>query len=114
MVIYLLFTKMIRGGTMIRGTTPKLEFEIPFPTDAIKGIFVSFQQNGKVVIEKAIHECEVKDNQIGCQLTQEDTLKLQSGEAVKIQLRVLTNHDEALASNIISLRVEEILKDGVI
>ena len=47
-------------------------------------------------------------------LTQEETLKLKANSIAEIQIRVRTNSGEALASNIIQVSTERILKDGEI
>ena len=44
---------------MIRGTTPKLEFTLPFEVDQISEAFITFVQRDKVVLEKSISECSV-------------------------------------------------------
>lgn len=99
---------------MIRGTTPKLEFTLPFEVDQISEAFITFVQRDKVVLEKSISECSVGEKTLQFQLTQEETLKLTAGCVTEIQIRVLMNSGDALASNIIRINTERILKDGVI
>ena len=99
---------------MIRGTTPTLEFDIPFATDQLVGAYVTLSQNGNVVIDKALDECNCNENKLSVKLTQEETLKLQCNCITEIQLRAKTMDGEALASNIIHVNTERILKDGVI
>ena len=41
---------------MIRGTTPVLEFTLPFETDLLEEAYVTIAQRGTVVIEKSIDE----------------------------------------------------------
>lgn len=101
---------------MIRGTTPVLEFTLPFETDLLEEAYVTIAQRGTVVIEKSIDECTLKCNMLSVRLPQEETLKLiaQRNLRAEIQLRVLTRDGEALASNIETVDVGRILKDGVI
>lgn len=101
---------------MIRGTTPVLEFTLPFETDLLKEAYVTIAQRGTVVIEKNIDECTLKHDMLSVRLPQEETLKLiaQRNLRAEIQLRVLTRDGEALASNIETVDVGRILKDGVI
>lgn len=99
---------------MIRGTTPKLEFTLPFDVGQIAESYITFAQNDRIVLEKSFIECEAIDNMLIINLTQEETLKLSSGRAVDIQVRVRTVSGEALASNIIRVNTERILRDGVI
>lgn len=101
---------------MIRGTTPVLEFELPFDTDLLEEAYVTISQRGAVAIEKSIDECTLKHDMLSVRLSQEETLELtaQRNLQAEIQLRVLTRDGEALASNIESVDVGRILKDGVI
>ena len=101
---------------MIRGTTPILEFTLPFDTDLLEEAYVTISQRGAVVIEKSIDECTLKRDMLSVRLSQEETLELiaQRNLRAEIQLRVLTRDGEALASNIETVDVGRILKDGVI
>lgn len=99
---------------MIRGTTPTLEFVIPFDTGQLAEAFVTLSQKGKVVIDKALEDCHCGGNKLSVRLTQEETLKLECDCITEIQVRARTLEGEAIASNIIRERTERILKDGVI
>ena len=101
---------------MIRGTTPVLEFTLPFDTELLEEAYVTISQRGAVVIDKSIDECTLKHTMLSVRLSQEETLELiaQRNLRVEIQLRVLTRDGEALASNIETVDVGRILKDGVI
>ena len=41
---------------MIRGTTPTLEFALPFEVDLIAEAYVTISQNQSVVIDKSLSE----------------------------------------------------------
>jgi hypothetical protein len=99
---------------MIRGTTPTLSFKLPFEISLLEVLYISMSQNGNVVIEKEISDCSIDGNTLAIKLTQEDTLKFLYGSNVKIQIRAKTKEGEAIASNIITTSVENILKNGVI
>lgn len=99
---------------MIRGTTPDLEFELPFDTALLAEAYVSFAQGGGVRVERALADCTAEGNKISFRLTQEETLRLRSDVMTEIQIRVKTKAGDSLASEIISEPVERILKDGVI
>lgn len=101
---------------MIRGTTPVLEFELPFDTKLIAEAYVTISQNQKAIFEKNFAECIHSGKLLKVNLSQEDTLKLKSccNSHAEIQVRVRTKEGEALASDIISVHVGGILKDGVI
>lgn len=99
---------------MIRGTTPTLEFIIPFDTGQLAEAFVSLSQNEVVIIDKALTECQCNGDKLIVRLTQEETLKLECDIVTEIQIRARTLEGEAIASQIIKVNTERILKDGVI
>ena len=99
---------------MIRGTTPTLEFTLPFDTSLIAEIYVTMTQNGKTVLEKTLSDCNCSGTSVSLTLTQEDTLKLQQQPRSQAEIRVRTTAGEALASDIMSVYVGRILKEGVI
>ena len=102
---------------MIRGTTPTLQFTLPFDTEKLKEGYITLTQSRIVTLEKALADCSCKGKIVRVRLTQEETLKLMEGKrrgVTELQLRVLTKNDEALASDIIQLDIGGILKEGVI
>lgn len=102
-------------ASLTRGTTPTLIFELPFETSEVQEMWVSFRQGSKLVIDKALADVTLlEDTKVSVHLTQEETLELCRKDSCTIQMRVLTKDGEALASQIISCAVADILKDGVI
>jgi hypothetical protein len=101
------------GGGMIRGTTPTLEFVLPFETSLLAEAYVTLAQSDGVVLDKPLSECTLDGNKMTVKLTQEDTLKLKPGP-VEIQIRAKTENGDALASDIILTSASKILKDGAI
>lgn len=99
---------------MIRGTTPTLEFTIPFDTSILAEAWVTLSQNDVVVLNKELEDCKCDERKLSVQLTQEETLKLDCNCKTEIQIRARTLEGEALASNIITADTGRILKDGVI
>ena len=99
---------------MIRGTTPTLEFTIPFDTELIAEAFVTLSQKNKVVLDKPLAECQRDEKVLSVKLTQEETLLLDCDYKTEIQIRVRTVDGDALASDIIAVNTERILKDGVV
>lgn len=98
---------------MIRGTTPTLEFILPFDTSLISEAYVTLAQAGDVVLDKPLSECALDGNKMTVKLTQGDTLKLKTG-LIEIQIRAKTIDGDAIASDIILTSAQKILKDGVI
>jgi len=124
---------------IIRGTTPYHNFILPILAKDIKAIYVTYLQNGQVVLDKTgedvtitdlvdlfenasmeeFSEEELNSSQLTVHLTQEDTLKFHFYPAAKkniavIQIRILTTDDEAFASMPINERIFGVLHDGVI
>lgn len=97
---------------MRRGTTPTNVFEV---NADLRGatVYVSYEQDGKVVVEKTGSDLTVDETSVSCTLTQEETLRFHSGK-VAIQIRYVTDLGAADASNIIATTFERILKDGEI
>lgn len=62
---------------MIRGTTPMLEFALPFDTSLIAEMYITITQNGVTMLEKTLSDCNCSGTLVSLTLTQEDTLKLE-------------------------------------
>lgn len=101
---------------MIRGTTPILEFTLPFDCSLLTEIYITFAQYGTTVLEKSMADCTCSGTLVTLSLSQEDTLKMKQDRMAiaEVQLRVRTKDGSALASNIMQIRVDRILKEGVI
>ena len=102
---------------MFRATTPTHTFTIPFSTDKIKEIRITYRQNGKTVLQKTEADCTLTDTAIKITLTQQETLLFNVGSAndrVYIQLRVLTTTGQVLASDIVNVRVKACLDEEVL
>lgn len=98
---------------MIRGTTPTIEFNLPFAASSFSEFYITFSQNGNVRFEKTQKDCVILDSKITVTLSQNDTLKLKS-DYIKIQIRGKTKANDVLASNIMIDYVNDVLKEGVI
>lgn len=99
---------------MIRGTTPTLKFGLPFEVNIIEKASIVLSQNGSVIIDKSLDDCKVEGQALILKLTQSETLKLREGTKTEIQVRIRTHDGTALASNIITVNTNRILKDGEI
>lgn len=74
---------------MIRGTTPTLEFALPFEVDLIAEAYVTISQNQSVVIDKSLSELTCAGKTLTVKLSQEDTLKLHQSEFKTAEVVVL-------------------------
>lgn len=98
---------------MRRGSTPTNTFDVDIDLRQAT-VYVSYEQDGRVVVEKTGSDLTVEENKITVKLSQEDTLAFKAG-MVYIQIRyVFPFTGDADASNIIRTSAERILKDGVI
>lgn len=98
---------------MYRGTTPTNAFRTDVDLENASVLFVSYKQNGKVVLEKSLEDVSVKKTLVTVNLTQKETLLFQDG-IVTIQIRAKFPDNTAIASNLIRTTAEEIVKDGEI
>lgn len=97
---------------MYRGTTPTLNFTLPFDCANITALSVAFAQDEVVVLEKTYDDCAMDGNKLSVTLTEDDTLLLDCDKReVEIQLRVGCG-ESRMASKIIKTSVDRILKDG--
>lgn len=101
---------------MRRGTTPTNVFTLDLDLSAAT-VFISYAQANSVVLEKTGTDLTFTSDEhgyyISVTLTQDDTLKLNTGD-VMIQIRYVTSDGAADASNIIRTTADRILKDGEI
>ena len=99
---------------MIRGTTPRHRFLVPFKASEIAALQVIYAQKNKVVHTRTADNTEVEDGCITVALTQAETLAFAHGAPVQLQLRVLTTAGEAYASRILTASVEDCLCEEVL
>ena len=98
---------------MIRGTTPTHIFTLPFAADQITKLSIAYAQGDEVVLEKVLEDCMLDGNTVSVQLSEMDTLKFTNRKQAEIQLR-LGIGDARLASNVIYVTVDRLLREGVL
>lgn len=105
---------------LIRGTTPTITFEITSEIDLTTLTEIWFTvADSKTTAEvtKKLSENQVSvDNEektITAHFSQEDTLSFKS-KTVDIQIRAITDEDAAVATDIMSVELSQVLKGGVI
>ena len=102
---------------MMRGTTPTLTFTVPFDVSTAKKLWITFSQNNREIFTIDKEDCEIDGETITTVLSQTQTLALSGNCLVKIQMRASfsgSNNDRAVASDIVTVTVNELLKDGEI
>ena len=103
---------------MIRGTTPTITMTLPeeIPVDEVTAAVFSIAQAGQEIISKNLSEltADATSNTLAVTLLQEDTLALDKDIVAEIQIKVKTNAERVLASDIIRTPVNRIINGEVI
>jgi len=107
---------------MTRGTTPTHIFKFSVAPATMDNILVTYVQRGKIIIEKHKSDLTFESRVISgttyyfgsYTLTQNETKKFNSDDDVEIQVRALMTDDTALASNIYTINVRDVLNDEVL
>lgn len=97
---------------MRRGSTPTNTFTVEIDLRNAT-VYVSYEQDGAVVLEKTGDALTVSSTSIVLQLTQEETMLFHPGK-VLIQIAYVFPDGSADRSDIISTTFERIIKDEVI
>lgn len=95
---------------MRRGTTPTITIQTDIDLTEYS-VWVTFEQG--TVQKDFIPTKSADGKELEVTLTQEDTLAFSKGD-VKIQIRAVDEGGTAIASNIMTAKVNELLKEGVI
>lgn len=100
---------------MFRGTTPKLEFIFDYNLEDlnIEEFYITIKQGSKLISEKSLKDITISKNKAIISLTQSETLSMKETYNVLMQARLKVN-GEAYATDIVSVGVASILKDGTI
>lgn len=98
---------------MFRGTTPTFNFKLPIDTGTITKLSITFKQFDGLEIEKKLTDVTLNGDTITVTLTESETLSLQAALVLEIQLRVGVG-DARLTSQIFTVPVKQILKDGAL
>lgn len=97
---------------MYRVTTPTHIFILPFDTALIDKLVLTYKQSGKTVIEKTEADVTLEGNRVSVTFTQQETA-LFKADTAKVQMRVKTG-EKVIASNILSVNVNEVLNKEVL
>lgn len=103
------------------GTTPTHTFTVPFDTEIIKSIEITYVQCDKIVLIKGTADCIIIDGHtIKTTLTQEETFLFDESSVIEIQLRVGVPSPDSdgkakiIKSNIVKVMATECLSDEVL
>lgn len=98
---------------MHRGTTPIHIFRTDVDLTNASVLFITYKQNGKIILEKSIDEVTIQKEVVTVYLSQKETLLFNEG-TVTIQIRAKFPDESTIASNLIRTSAYEILKEGEI
>ena len=100
---------------MFRGTTPQLEFSFDYNLEDlnIQSFYITLKQANNTVAEKELNDITIVKEKAIISLTQEETLSMSATIPVSIQARLKINN-KVYATNILSVGVSSVLKEGVI
>lgn len=106
---------------MIRGSTQNLVFNIGINTEEVSQLWLTFSHSNRLnaeIFNKTKDDVILDGTTITVPLSQEETLALNEynikEKVVYIQLRALLKDGQALASSIVEITVEHLLKGGVL
>lgn len=100
-----------------RGSTEDLTFNVDTDLTECDRIFVTFKQNGEIVVEKTIEDTEATATTLTVKLSEADTLAFDDSldaPPVQVQIRAGWASGGRGASNTILAWVGGLLKDGAI
>ena len=98
---------------MHRGTTPTNIFRTDVDLTNASVLFITYKQNGKVILEKTIDDVSIHGEMVEVRLSQRETLLFSEG-IVTIQIRAKFQDGSVIASSLIRTNAREILKEGEI
>lgn len=104
---------------MRRGTTPTNVFTVDVELEGAEALYITYRQLNRIVIEKTLEDVTITPGSgknpetLSVSLSQTDTLRLKNG-TVDIQIRARFPNGEAIASEVMTVPVDVILKEGVI
>ena len=104
---------------MYRVTTPYLTFTLPIQTSTCKEVLVTIKQNA-TELTKHYENGTMPDGMsfdgknVIVKLTQAETKAFNSNVSALTQIRVLTNADDAYASQVFNIKVSDVLNEEIL
>lgn len=109
---------------MYRATTPKHTFIFDVnPDEEFKTILISYAQGKDIVLEKGKTDLEFEEGtnckgetvyKASLRLSQTESNLFNANQPVSVQIRAVTQEDEVVASDKMSVAVREVLNDEVL
>lgn len=104
---------------MYRATTPTHQFILPVDTSELKEIQITYKQGNRSIVKHyqdgVLPSGMTLDGvNVYVRLTQGETLTFQPGKSVKAQVRVLTETNDAMASQKFDIKLNNVLNEDVL
>ena len=100
---------------MTRGTTPINRFRcVGVDLTDVEVLYITYKQEDFVVLEKEKEDCEIEWEYASVMLSQEETLAFSPNVPVDIQIRGRFQNGNAFATDVVTVNVNDVQKDGVI
>lgn len=99
---------------MRQGTTPTHTFLLPFDSSNIKALEITYAQHDVVIITKRLDDCVLDGKVVAVELSQEETFEFDITTPIQLQLRVLTDTDQAYATKIYFTSISKSLSKEVL
>ena len=96
------------------GCTEEHRFRFPFEAEEVAAVYITYQQNGKTVLEKTAESCHIADGYLLVYLTQEDNIRLECNCDVRMQIRVRLTNGRLVKSCACTTITDELLKKEAI
>lgn len=103
-------------GIIIRGTTPKHDFELPYPIELIEEIRVIYGQNEKAKFVKTKGDCTFNENFFSVSLSQEETFLFIPKKNLHIEIRIklvdgqVITSEEPIVLRVLGTMDEEVIE----
>lgn len=107
------------GNGISRWSAPKNVLVFPLNVSFIEKIRITYAQgedeDGKplILFEKTEADCEFRENQVLYDLSQEETLMLDTKELVAIQVQGYDNRGVPFVGDVVYSTVDDVLNEGV-
>lgn len=104
---------------MYRATTPTHQFILPINTAECKEIQITYRQGENSIIKHYENNVlppgmSLDGENVFVRLTQEETLTFRPNSIAKAQVRVLTNSDDAMASQKFDIIINNVLNEEIL
>lgn len=103
-------------GTIIRGTTPKHDFELPYPIEFINELRITYGQGKKAIFTKTKEDCTFNKDSFSLQLSQEETFLLTPKKNLYIEIRIklvdgqVVRTDEPIVLRVLGTMDDEVME----